>query len=893
MRKINLIMSVTILLLSLAACAQSGGYLLDTSKYTWYPDSIVQDKYVAKALSATAIKSDYQSPANQYQSSLINFKFSINGKDNEMPEGLNHSFFCTSQNGRIETPVITFGEQLKTMKKDDGKGMPNDTRLTIRLDMRQVFQGFKKNGFYVTQTGQKIYKDDFKGVYVAGDATPLIWDFDNLVNHHELQLYDEDGDGIFETTLVLNPKVKKEQVFTNWKLSNNITAYPQYDTPYLLENALYNMALDEMANAIEPDKTLRTGKEWAGVWTRDVSYSIILSMAYMQPKVSMNSLMRKVNANGRIIQDTGTGGAWPCSSDRMIWAVAAWEIYLVTGNEQWLKTIYPIIKNSIEDDFLTVYDKETGLVMAESSFIDWRDQSYPRWMQPVDIYQSKCLGTNAVHVQALTLLGKMAGLLNNKTDAAKYKAKADNLRKAINTYLWMPDKKYYAQYLYGRNSNVLSPRSETLGEALSILFDVAGPGRQKEIAQHVPVMPFGVPVFYPQISDMPPYHNKAVWPFVSSYWMHASAKAGNETGVLEAIGSIYRAAALFGTNKENFVVTTGDYMGTQINSSNMLWSLSGNISIPHKLFFGINFTENGLAFHPFVPKALTGKRTLTNFKYREAKLNIELEGYGNVIKSFSLDGNKMNPLLSPTISGEHIVKIILANNTFDKNTINRVENMNSPQVPIVRNDNGKLLWNAINYAVSYTLLKNGEILKDLKDTTITIPVTSPGEYQVMAIDKAGVSSFASEPIILKKNLIQTYEVERYAPKTSYAYQGYNGEGFSEVSKTANKIICIPIIIEEAGIYSIDWRYANGNGPTNTENKCAIRTLSIDDNFTGISVFPQRGKGEWSNWGWSNSTHAFLTTGKHNIYLKFLPANENMNLEINQAMLDQLRITFIK
>lgn len=27
------------------------------------------------------------------------------------------------------------------------------------------------------------------------------------------------------------------------------------------------MGLDEMVNAVEPDTTLRTGKEWAGVWT--------------------------------------------------------------------------------------------------------------------------------------------------------------------------------------------------------------------------------------------------------------------------------------------------------------------------------------------------------------------------------------------------------------------------------------------------------------------------------------------------------------------------------------------------------------------------------------------------------------------------------------------------
>src|SRR3979409_2663104 len=119
------------------------------------------------------------------------------------------------------------------------------------------------------------------------------------------------------------------------------------------------MALEEMMNAVEPDSTFRTGKLWAGVWTRDISYSIILSMAYLQPQVAKNSLLGKVNKDGRIIQDTGTGGAYPCSTDRMIWAVAAWEVYLATGDEIWLKKAYGIIKKSVDDDFYNAYDKVT------------------------------------------------------------------------------------------------------------------------------------------------------------------------------------------------------------------------------------------------------------------------------------------------------------------------------------------------------------------------------------------------------------------------------------------------------------------------------------------------------------------------------------------------------
>lgn len=82
---------------------------------------------------------------------------------------------------------------------------------------------------------------------------------------------------------------------------------------------------------------------------------------------------------------------------------------------------------------------------------------------------------------------------------------------------------------------------------------------------------------------------------------------------------------------------------------------------------------------------------------------------------------------------------------------------------------------------------------------------------------------------------------------------------------------------------------NGNGPINTENKCAIRTLKADHVFAGTFVFPQRGNGEWSNWGFSNGVKLKLTKGRHTLTLQFENANENMNGQINQAMLDYLSV----
>jgi len=689
-----------------------------------------------------------------------------------------------------------------------------------------------------------------------------------------------------------SPKTAAHGTTKSWKLTKDVSAFPRLNTPNLLENAIYNMSVEEMEKAIEKDSTLRTGIEWPGVWTRDVSYSIILSMAYMQPKVSQNSLMRKVNANGRIIQDTGTGGAWPASTDRMIWAVAAWEIYKVTGDKDWLKKVYPVIKNSIEDDIMVDHDTKTGLVKGESSFLDWREQTYPRWMQPADIYSSKNLGTNAVHYRALTVAARMAELMNDKLSGQKYNEIAERIKSSINSHFWIPEKKYYGQYIYGRNYEVLSPRSEALGEALTVVFDIADPARQKQVVEHTPVVDYGIPCIYPQIGDIPPYHNNAVWPFVQTYWLWAGAKTGNEKSVVHSIASIYRAAAMFLTNKENFVADNGDFAGTEINSSNMLWSLSGNISIIHKVLFGIRFEENNLKFQPFVPKVMNANRKLNNFKYRKAVLDIELKGFGNRIATFSLDGKIQKQAIIPaTLIGKHKVKIMLANSEFENQSIHLVRNKFTPLMPIATLENGKLTWLPIVGVSNYQILKNGKSWKMTSATSVDISNAEKGEFQVVAVGENDCSSFAGEPVPVYPSAdMQAVELEKIISPSSLPYKNFSGKGFVEISKTANRVISFDIDVATDGLYAIDWRYANGNGPINTENKCAIRTLFVDNNRLGAQVFPHRGTNEWSIWGFSNAVSVQLKAGKHTLKLAFMPENENMNIEINQAMLDYVRLT---
>ncbi|WP_295676830.1 glycogen debranching protein [uncultured Mucilaginibacter sp.] len=876
-----------LLLFSTSAIAQNNKPVYTSNAYTVYPDRVVQGKYTATAISSTSLTSNYRSPANMFKSPVIEFKFSINGKDNEMTPGVNHHFTCLAL--ASETPVIEFGGPDKVQKVTAATTfLKPSTQIKIRLNMNPVLNAFKERGFYTCANGDKIYKNDFKGVFVAGNTAPMIWDFNNLVNHPDLELKDPDGDGIYETTLILNKPEDENKIASSWTMTRDASAFPQYHSGYKISDAVYNLALEEMQKAVEPDSTFRTGKEWGGVWTRDISYSIILSMAVLQPKVAVYSLMRKVK-NDRIIQDTGTGGAYPCSSDRMIWAVAAYEVYKVTGDKNWLEKAYHIVKNSADDDALNVYDSETGLVRGESSFLDWREETYPKWMQPADIYESECLGTNVVHYQVNKVLSQMASLLKDQAAAELYSKRAATIKKGIQDYLWIPEKGYYGQYLYGRNYKTLSQRSEGLGEALAVLFDAAGPNAQSVIS-HTPVNDFGIPCIYPQIPGILPYHNNAIWPFVESYWAMASAKAGDETSLMRAISAVYRPAAMFLTNKENMVATDGDYAGTQINSSNMLWSLSGNIALVYKVLFGIHYNESSLKFQPFVPKALAGERTLENFKYRNAVLNISMSGFGNVVKSISLDGKALPGATIPaSLKGTHTVKIILADIVVTGKS-NLLPGSTAPETPMASYQNGNLTWDKILGATSYHILKNGKIILTTSAHSYKVPANVYAEYQVASVDAKGVSSFNSEPVqIIPANVVFVTELETVADKSDLPYQGFSGSGFVEISKIKNTTINIPINITQSGVYAIDFKYANGNGPINTENKCAIRTLGADGHFAGTVVLPQRGKGVWSEWGFSNQVKLKLTKGKHLISLQFKPANENMNGDINQAMVDYLRV----
>ncbi|MBP5488615.1 MAG: calcineurin-like phosphoesterase C-terminal domain-containing protein [Bacteroidales bacterium] len=655
--------------------------------------------------------------------------------------------------------------------------------------------------------------------------------------------------------------------------AQNVPKHPEfgvYSGASRLETYLYDLAVDELTLNKEKDGTYRTGQLWAGVWTRDISYSAILSLAHLDPEAMKTCLLKKVDKKNRIIQDTGTGGSWPCSTDREVWAAAAWEIYLETGSDAWLRQVYHIIRRSLDADRVVAFNPSTGLYRGESSFIDWREQSYPSWMQPVDIAQSECLGTNAVFYRALDVLSKMGERIGHKSDAKKYAAQAEALKASINSWFWMEDKGYYAQFIYGRNSRVLSPRSETLGESLCVLWGIADERQAAAILEKMPVAPYGPAVFSPQIAARDSaYHNNAVWPFVTSFYGKAAAMAGNRSALLHALGSNARAAAVFGSHMENFVASDGS-THTALDSPRQLWSIAGYIGLTRTALLGLNYEPGGIRFAPVVPESMLGARSLKGLKYRGMTLDISVIGEGSIIQSFKLDGEDAEPFVPNNLTGAHSVEITMGSDYYaapDKVTVLPVQfDIDFPRAVI---DGGMLVWKPVEGASGYTVLLDGARVGETAATSFEL--SEPGEYVVIARTIGGTHSFMSEPV--RYGLV---DIEIPCEALLGSRRGSQ--------------LKVVLIAPVTGTYWLDFNYSNGNGDLTTHQKCATRALYIDGKKVDSIVMPQRGT-DWNEAGWTNSVKLDLTSGEHTFELKYVDETINMDIDTDTAFIHSLRLSY--
>ena len=368
------------------------------------------------------------------------------------------------------------------------------------------------------------------------------------------------------------------------------------------------------------------GKDWPFAWTRDLSYSTDLALWRFDPRRARTSLLFKLSPVRRsgvrpglyVMQDTGSGGSWPISTDRIVWFLG---VRHLLGEPQFDRTVFQALRDTLRQDRRYTFERHVGLYRGETSFLDWRQQTYPEWTahNVVFIAQSFSLSTNVLHEQALQLAATLARQRGLTLLARRYATQAEQLKQAINHRFWRPTLGLYMSYIGGRVRPARYDAYDLLGLDLAIVSGVAPPARARRALAHYPTWPAGSPVIWPERRDQPIYHNLAIWPFVSEYTLRAARRIEDAPLIAHELRSLMRGAALSGSNMENFSLldqsthVPGPLGGPVVDSRRQLWSVAAYLDLVVRGVFGVR--DDG-SVHPELPVALVpmlfgGRRSIS------------------------------------------------------------------------------------------------------------------------------------------------------------------------------------------------------------------------------------------------------------------------------------------
>lgn len=350
-----------------------------------------------------------------------------------------------------------------------------------------------------------------------------------------------------------------------------------------------------------PCRCFETGARWPYVWTRDVSYATDLALARLDPERARASLRFKLSrARGEgapaglfVAQDTGSGGSWPISTDRVVWFLAVQDLL---DDPAFAEEVWQALQGTLAQEREYAFDPQMGLYRGETSFLDWREQTYPAWTADDVrfIGESFALSTNVLHYRALRLGERLARAHGDAAAARRYAQWAEQLRGAIDARFWREDRGQYMSYIGTAAHPVPFDKYDLLGLSLGVLSDALPRERAARALARYPVTAAGSPVVWPQEREQPIYHNRALWPFVSAYALRAARRLDDAPRIALEIESLLRGTALAGSNMENYEmlsqavhVDDGTLSGPVVNSPRQLWSVAGYLSMVIEGVFGI------------------------------------------------------------------------------------------------------------------------------------------------------------------------------------------------------------------------------------------------------------------------------------------------------------------
>ncbi|MEZ4437883.1 MAG: hypothetical protein R3B72_02260 [Polyangiaceae bacterium] len=717
---------------------------------------------------------------------------------------------------------------------------------------------------------------------------------------------------------------------------------PVARTNHALFDALYALALEEVReNSVDaisdgafnsgtplpcpPGGCFETGRKWTYVWTRDTSYAVHLGLGLLDPPRAKNSLAFKLSERRgggdlQIVQDTGTGGSYPISSDRVVWALGAWELLkYLDGSERdaFRDLAYEAIANTADHDRVVVFDAGDGLYRGEQSFLDWREQSYPSFTagDPTQIGASKALSTNVGHLRLLEIAAALASEKGLTSDAGKYQGWADALKGAIATRLWLDEDQGFSTFAPSSFDPAPVRRFDLLGTALAVLAEVGTPSQRAAAVESYPHLPQGPPVIWPQQQFTAIYHNRGIWPFVTAFWLEAAKATKNAAAVTAAARSLMRGAALNLSNMENFEAASGKpwvddgaFSGPVVNSQRQLWSVAGYVSFVQKIVFGLEASQTGVRFAPFLPRALVqqlfpgqSRIALSRLPYKGGQIAVVLEldpadtattgaleavevrlngasvGSG-MIEADMLTGNDLFTVTLGPATG--VSDDLTALSAADLGDYKRLFGPRTPTVSDVSLDGG-LLGLSLDVAGEAA----GEVAIDVYRDGLRVAQDLPGTTSYWVDPTSGTQSQTSHCYAIETHFVASGTRSQHSAARcywgpgfnriqSYGAQGFSAQGGSLVfnhgewhyenwGAPSDSLTVTNLSPSFTGEHLIQLRAGNGSGSITTGVTCGVKRVRVLDGSTevarGYLAMPQLGS--WSEWRESTTMRVDLEASK--------------------------------
>lgn len=800
---------------------------------------------------------------------------------------------------------------------------------------------------FIVSSGS-LEAEESQTLVVAGAQATM-----RLAQGGELRSYEIASNAILRDNQPENKRVAFSEVPQHARIR---TGNLFFDGLYALavHEALQNSVLEIRDGAYANGAPIRvnayqTGAKWSYVWTRDLAYSLHLSLAGFDPARAADSLLFKASPlkasirgglSNQMVQDTGSGGSYPISSDRVVWAMGAHEtLKYLSGAERvsFLKKIYPVFRDTIEQDRRLVFDPKDGLYRGEHSFLDWREQTYPGWTanHVLAIGMSKAVSVNAANYFLLNTAAGYAAMLGHHEAGSKYRRWAVELRSAINQRFFDEDAGLYRTYLLSDDGTYDLPvnRYDLLGQSLAILHGVADEKQAERIVGSYPTGPFGPPVIWPGETSVAIYHNQGIWPFVTGYWTKAARKAGNAAAVDAGIESLYRLAAVNLSNMENYdfitgraEVTEGPRQGPVINSQRQLWSVAAYLSMVQEVVFGLETTLAGIRFQPFLTAKSRNETfgyadmiEMKNLVFRGTRNNVSVHlppagGFSQgvcTVESVTLNGKTISEdfvsvdRLQSQNHWEIHLKAPAAGGKADSVRMVDVSNEAAIVGPVqpewddslggikVRDGRLTLHYRHPNAPdVAFNIYRNGELYaKKVSGTSWTDPESGDYEERVYSYSVEAAfpaSGTVSHPTPARS--FRTSDQQQVISASDMMNRGGELSGnhhFENWGKPEHTLVTKPFQVKRSGHHVIRMVFSNGAGPVNTGITCAVKKLEVRNArsgemvASGYLVMPH--SGDWQRWDLSNAIAAELDQGElYSIGISEDPYSRNMSyLQSNQ------------